>query len=139
MVSQSVIRRKISQIEEHIRRIRSIPPKSLEEFRKDTINQDVFLFNITQAVQNCIDIATHIVSDEGWGMPGTQRESFEILREKGVISDELFDRLVVMAGFRNRIIHEYEKINIDIVFNVWQKELADIERFCLSVVYRFNL
>lgn len=112
---------------------------SLEEFKKDTISQDVFLFNITQAIQNCIDIATHIVSDEGWGMPGTQSESFEILGEKDVISNELVQKLIAMSGFRNRIIHEYEKLNIDIVYEVWQKGLEDIEKFCISVVNRFKL
>jgi hypothetical protein len=53
MVSRSVIRRKISRIEEHIRRIRAIPPVSLEGFKKDTMSQDVFLFNITQARCSC--------------------------------------------------------------------------------------
>ncbi|MCL5981598.1 MAG: DUF86 domain-containing protein [Firmicutes bacterium] len=89
MVSQTVIRRKISRIEEHLRRIRTIPLKPVEAFRKDTISQDVFLFNITQAIQSCIDIATHIISDEEWGMPGTQSETFEILAAKGVVSNEL--------------------------------------------------
>lgn len=139
MVSRSVIRRKISRIEEHIRRIRAIPPVSLEEFKKDTMSQDVFLFNITQAIQNCIDIATHIVSDEEWGMPGTQSESFEILREKDVVSPELVQKLIAMSGFRNRIIHEYEKLDIEMVYEVWQKGFEDLERFCLSVVDRFKL
>jgi uncharacterized protein YutE (UPF0331/DUF86 family) len=138
MVSRSVVRRKISRIEEHIRRIRAIPPVSLEEFKKDTMSQDVFLFNITQAIQNCIDIAAHIVSDEEWGMPGTQSESFEILREKDVISPELVQKLIAMSGFRNRIIHE-EKLDIEMIYEVWQKGFGDLERFCLSVVDRFKL
>jgi uncharacterized protein YutE (UPF0331/DUF86 family) len=139
MVRLSVVRRKISQIEEHLRRIRTLPPQSIETFKEDTVTQDVLLFNLTQAVQDCIDIATHIVSDEGWGMPGTQTEAFDILGEKGVISKEIVQKMAAMVGFRNRVIHEYEELNLDIVYDIWRKRLRDIEEFCLAVVERFGV
>ncbi|MEK7066616.1 MAG: DUF86 domain-containing protein [Patescibacteria group bacterium] len=127
----------MSSIEEHLRRVKELPSISLDEFRKDTSAQDILLFNLTQAIQNCIDIAAHIVSDEGWGVPGTQSDMFEILAEKSVISEELAERLIAMVGFRNRVIHEYEKLNLDIVYNVWQERLKDIENFGFAVVERF--
>lgn len=139
MVDRRVIGRKLDQIEHHLERIRSLPDLSLEAFKNDVANQDIFLFNLTQAIQNCIDIATHIVSDEGWGMPGTQSEGFDILKEKGVIQAELTERLVSMVGFRNRVIHEYEELDLDIVYSIWQKRVRDIEEFCLAVVERFGL
>jgi len=139
MVNPSVIRRKIDRIEEHLRRIKAIPLMPLENFLKDTISQDVLLFNLIQAIQNCIDIATHVVSDEGWGMPGTQSETFEILGSKAVISKELVQKLIAMTGFRNRIIHEYEKLNINLVYAVWEEGTEDIEKFCLFIIDRFKL
>jgi len=139
MVNQSILRRKIGRVEEHLKRIKALPLQPLDSFGKDTITQDVLLFNLTQAIQNCIDIATHIVSDEAWGLPGTQREAFDLLGDNSVISKEQVELLVAMAGFRNRIVHEYEKINMDIVYEVWQKGVKDIESFCLSVVERFRL
>lgn len=139
MVDRRVIGRKLDQIEHHLERIRSLPDLSLEAFKNDAATQDIFLFNLTQAIQNCIDIATHIVSDEGWGMPGTQSEGFDILKEKGVIQGELAERLVSMVGFRNRVIHEYETLDLDIVYDIWRNRLRDIEGFCLAVVERFGL
>jgi uncharacterized protein YutE (UPF0331/DUF86 family) len=79
MVDRSNISRKVSSVEEHLRRIKALPLTSLDVFKKETNTQDVLLFNLTQAIQNCIDIAAHIVSDEGWGVPGTQSEMFDIL------------------------------------------------------------
>lgn len=139
MVDRRVIGRKLDQIEHHLERIRSLPNLSLEAFKDDLANQDIFLFNLTQAIQNCIDIATHIVSDEGWGMPGTQSEGFDILKEKGVIQRELTERVVSMVGFRDRVIHEYETLDLDIVYDIWHNRLRDIEGFCLAVVERFGL
>jgi len=139
MVRATVIKRKISQIEEHIRRIMALPHLSHDAFGKDTVTQDVLLFNLTQVIQDCIDIAAHIVSDEGWGMPGTQSEAFDILCDKDVISRDMAEKLIAMTGFRNRVVHEYEDLNLDIVYDVWQKSLKDVKEFCLAVVERFGL
>lgn len=138
MVDKSIIGRKLSLIEEHLRRIKGLPALTIEGFKKDTTVQDILLFNLTQAIQNCVDIATHIISDEGWGVPGTQREIFDILKDKGVITEELGEKLIAMVGFRNRVIHEYEKLNLDIVYDIWQNRIQDIEKFCLAVVDRFG-
>ena len=107
-------------------------------FAKDTNSQDILLFNLTQAIQNCIDIAVHILSDEGWGLPGTQSEIFDILADKGLISKDLAGRLISMVGFRNRVVHEYEKLDLEIVYKVWQERLRDVEEFAFAVVERFG-
>lgn len=132
-------RRKIGRIEEHLRRIRAVPAKPVEAFREDTVSQDIILFNVTQAIQGCIDIAAHIIGDEAWGIPATQGATFEILGEKGVLSTELVQKLIAMSGFGGRIVHDYEHVDLDIVYAVWRSELPDIERFCLSVIEHFRL
>jgi len=138
MVNRSIISRKVSFIEEHVRRIRELSPTSLDVFKKDNNSQDILLFNLTQAIQNCIDIAAHIVSDEGWGVPGTQSEIFDILTDKGLISKDFAGRLISMVGFRNRVVHEYEKLDLEIVYKVWQERLRDAEEFAFAVVERFG-
>lgn len=139
MVEKAIIRRKIEQAEEHLRRIRQLPPLSQEAFRKDDTTQDVLLFNLIQAIQNCIDMAAHIVSDHGWGVPGSQREAFDILKDRDVVHAELAESLVSMVGFRNRVVHEYDRINLDVVYDIWQSRIGDIEKFCLALTDRFGL
>ena len=138
MVNRSIISRKLISVEEHVRRIKELPSTSLDVFKKDTNSQDILLFNLTQAIQNCIDIAAHKVSDEGWGLPGTQSEIFDILTDKGLISRDFAGRLIGMVGFRNRVVHEYEKLNLEIVYKVWQERPRDVEEFAFVVVERFG-
>ncbi len=139
MVNRSLLRKKISQIEEHLRRIKQLPQLSYEEFLQNTVVQDVFLFNITQAIQKCVDIALHIVSDEGWGVPATQREAFEILCEKGILSEEWLELFTKMIGFRNRIIHEYESIRWELVYKIYEKGVEDIQNFCVLIMEKLGL
>lgn len=49
--------------------------------------------------------------------------TIDILAEQDVISRELAERLLAVVGFRNRVIYEYEKLNLDIVYKVWQERL----------------
>ena len=78
------------------------------------------------------------MSDEGWGLPGTQSEIFDILTDKGLISRDFAGRLIGMVGFRNRVVHEYEKLNLEIVYKVWQERPRDVEEFAFVVVERFG-
>lgn len=47
--------------------------------------------------------------------------------------------MILMVGFRNRIIHAYEKIDMKIVHEVWKKHSKDIEIFCKAVVKKPEL
>jgi uncharacterized protein YutE (UPF0331/DUF86 family) len=44
-----------------------------------------------------------------------------------------------MAGFRNRIVHEYEKTDLKIVHRVWKKSIKDLDTYCRAVVKKFKL
>lgn len=76
MVKRSIIIAKIMMIEEFISRVREKLPKSFEEFENDRDAQDLVLFNLIQAIQSCVDIAAHIVSDESLGYAGSMNEFF---------------------------------------------------------------
>ncbi|MEW6687084.1 MAG: DUF86 domain-containing protein [Candidatus Edwardsbacteria bacterium] len=96
-------------------------------------------FNLIQSIQSCIDIGSHIISDSGWETPGSQADIFETLAQNKVITKPLAAKMIKMTGFRNRIIHEYEKIDFKIVYEVWRKNLGDIEKFCKAIVLKYGL
>jgi len=112
---------------------------SLDTLRNDIDLQDSVLHNLQLAIQGCIDIGSHIISDEGWGIAGSLGDILYTLRDRNVIEAELTERLVSMIGFRNILIHEYDDINIDIVYDVLQNRLKDIDQYLLSIIDYFNL
>ncbi|MDA8140355.1 MAG: hypothetical protein M0036_17035 [Desulfobacteraceae bacterium] len=65
MVDLEIIRAKASTVRKHLRRIALKTPDQLEIFIRDVDQQDIILFNIQMAIQNCIDMAAHIISDQG--------------------------------------------------------------------------
>jgi uncharacterized protein YutE (UPF0331/DUF86 family) len=139
LVDKALILRKIERIETYLKQLRLRKDPGADKFIKDKDLQSIILFNLIQSIQTCIDIGTHVVSDSGWEMPGSQAEIFEALSENKIIPKQLSRKMIQMVGFRNRIIHEYEKVDLRIVYDVWRKNLGDIERFCKAIVLKFGL
>ena len=139
MVNKSVILRKVSLIRHNLSRLKDRENVSLESLKNDLDIQDIVLHNLQLAIQGCIDIGSHVISDEGWGVAGSLNEIFYILQNKGVIKAEMAEKMISMVGFRNILVHEYENINFDIVYNILHHHLKDINEYLLVIVNYFKL
>jgi uncharacterized protein YutE (UPF0331/DUF86 family) len=77
------------------------------ELARDRAARDLAAFYLFLAIQECIDLAAHWVSDEGWTPPDDAGSCFDILAERGVIDSELATAMRAASGLRNRIAHGY--------------------------------
>ncbi len=139
MARPNVVLRKIAFIREHLQRVRMHQDVALEVFLKDRDRQDIVCFNLYQAIQACMDLGNHLVSDEGWGLPGSYGEVADILVKQKVISSEQAAIFHDMISFRNRIAHDYAEIDFNRVHEIMTSHLQDIEDFIMSVVEYLHL
>jgi uncharacterized protein YutE (UPF0331/DUF86 family) len=139
LVDKSLVFRKIERIDAYLKQVRQKRDPGFEVFRKDMDLRSIVLFNLIQSIQASVDIGAHIISDSEWGVPGSQSDIFEILAQHKIISKQLSQGMIKMVGFRNRIVHEYEEIDLRIVYDVWQKNSKDVDKFCKSVVLKYKL
>jgi uncharacterized protein YutE (UPF0331/DUF86 family) len=56
------------------------------------------------------------------------------LQESGVIPAELADRLMRMVGFRNVAIHDYRRLDLQIVKSVVTSRLDDFLAFAATLL-----
>ncbi len=133
MVDKDLIIAKASSVKRHINRIKEKRDIDLQTFLKDLDRQESILFNLQMAIQNCIDIAAHIISEEGVGVPGSTNEMFYLLEDNGYIYVDITEKMVKAVGFRNLIVHEYGKVELKQVFEVAKKEIEDLEKYLLSI------
>jgi uncharacterized protein YutE (UPF0331/DUF86 family) len=85
----------------------------VEALRTDVDLQDALAMSLLVAIQEAVDIAFHIAADEGWGVPSSYVEGFEILARQGVIDAALAGELSRVVAVRNRIAHGYATLDID--------------------------
>jgi len=139
VVRQSVLYKKISHIKYNLDRLKEKQGLSEDEFLANVDAREVVLLNLQQAIQGCIDIGSHIVSDEGWGVPGSLSEIFYKLEEHKIITTPLVENLIPMVGFRNLIVHQYQDIDYKIVYQIYQNRLTDIEAFLSAIQIHFTV
>jgi len=80
-----------------------------------------------------IDVAQHVIADEKWREPANYRDAFAVLAEGGAVGKAHLEQYQKMAAFRNLIVHYYEKIDDEVVFEIFQKNLGDFELFVKDI------
>jgi len=130
---------KSGSVEKHLRRIRLKSDTDRENFFEDLDRQESILFNIQMAIQNCIDIAAHIISDEGFGVPGSTNEMLYLLEDNGFLSKDLTEKMVKAVGFRNLMVHEYGRIDLDQVFDMARKDIDDLNDYLRSIFDKLDV
>ena len=139
MVDRDLIIAKASSVRRHLKRVVEKRGQDVEKFLKDFDCQDIVSFNLQLAIQNCIDIAAHVISEEGLGMPGSFTEMFYLLEENGYLSGELTEKMVRAVGFRNLLVHEYGKIDLKQVYQIASDHIEDFNRYLLHIFTKLNI
>lgn len=134
MVDSDVILAKAGAVKKYLKRIKKVSSISLQTFLDDIDVQDIILFNIQLAVQNCIDIAAHIISTEDMGIPGSTNEMFYLLEKNNYIKNLLTEKMVKAVGFRNLIVHEYGKLDLERAYNISQNDINDLDEFLKEIL-----
>ena len=139
MVDRDLILAKASSVKRHLKRVIEKRNIDLQTFLKDIDCQESILFNLQMAIQNCIDIAAHIISEEGFGVAGSTNEMFYLLEENGYLDTDLTEKMVKAVGFRNLIVHEYGKVELKQLFEVAQNNIEDLNEYLRSIFKKLGL
>jgi uncharacterized protein YutE (UPF0331/DUF86 family) len=132
-MNEEVLLFKLSSLMRCLKRIEFRVPENAEVLARDFDLQDIISVNLQRAVQTCVDIASHIISELDLKPPLTMAQSFERLSEAGIISDNVNERMKKSVGVRNIAVHEYFSIDWGIVYNVSTQNLHDFKDFASEI------
>ena len=118
--------RELSESLEDWRRYQSI---SIEELRMDRDKRNMVLHSMLISIQSAIDIATYIIAEKELRKPSTYRETFEILEEGRILSEDLANDLSDLAGFRNVLVHIYWELDMDVIYGILRNDLKVLLTF----------
>lgn len=81
-----------------------------------------------------MDIGSHVIAEQGFREPEDNKDIFVILNEEGLVPDNFLENLINMAKFRNILVHDYMRIDPEIVYTVLKNNLGDFDRFSKLIV-----
>lgn len=129
---EDILYNKIEIIERCLMRVEEVyngEPENLKDYTK----QDSIVLNIQRAVEATIDIAMYIVAAKKLGIPKNSRDAFEVLEYNKIISHDMLEKLKSMIGFRNIAVHNYQKLNLNILQRVIENNLDDFNDFAYVI------
>lgn len=134
-----VILSKVESIERCIQRVNEEYFGFEEELATNFTKQDSIVLNLQRACELTIDLANYIIKLKQIGIPQTSRDSFEMLQEKGIISEQLMRNLKGMVGFRNIAVHNYKKLEVAVIQSIIKNNLQDFQAFCQIALSQVKL
>src|SRR5215203_7155301 len=139
MVKPEIVRRKISEAATRLEKAEGILSRPPEEFLVDDKQQDLASFYLLLAIQECIDLAAHWISDEGWDPPKEASSLFDVLASRQAIDRNLAVGLRRAVALRNRIAHGYSSVDQERIQAEYQAGVADLRRFLALVANEAGL
>ncbi len=132
-MDQLILAEKLESLRRCISRIDEKRPSRIELLIDNPDIQDILVLNLTRAVQLCVDIGSHIISESDETTPKTMGDVFETLQKLNIISEKTCEQMKKAVGFRNVAIHNYATINWEIVYAISEKSLDDFRAFAKEI------
>ncbi len=120
---------KAASLERCVKRIREVYEGDDKQLYEHPTRQHFILLNLQRACQVSIDLAMHVMRKRRLGVPQDSRDAFELLHVGGLLDRELATTMKRMVGFRNVAVHEYDRLNIDIVKAIITQQLDEFLKF----------
>lgn len=137
MVDMSLLKQKLGMLNEYLTDLHDVREDSkitLALFKADKKLRRYVERTLHLAVECCLDIGGHIIADEKFREPqNNNKDIFVVLAENRVLPESVLPALQKMAQFRNLLVHDYARLDPEILYTIIKKNLGDIENFAAQV------
>lgn len=104
------------------------------DINKENLKRDILRYwgierGLQISVECVIDIANIIISTTELDKPDSYRETILALHRIGVIPEKFAKNIVGMASFRNILVHDYLRVDEEIIIDVLKNKLDDFAEY----------
>lgn len=125
---------KIEEIEKYISELQEFIPKDFDSYVSDLKGKAACERYFEKIVEAVTDLVIIIIKEENLDIPEEDKQSFSVLAENKIITDEMADKLRAAKGMRNILAHKYGTVDDEIVFHSITEELiTDVKEFLSSL------
>lgn len=128
-MSNDVTLNKAATISKCLLRVRDEYDNDATNLRNNQTKQDAIVLNLQRAAEASIDLAMYWVARKKLGVPQQSRDAFRLLAEHKLLAEDLANKLQRMVGFRNIAVHDYQRLNLDIVQRIVESDMEDFAAF----------
>jgi uncharacterized protein YutE (UPF0331/DUF86 family) len=134
MVDRTLIERILADIKANVTELKKAEDITWSLYRTDVRARRFVERTLHIAIEGCIDVAQHIISDEKLREPTSYRDTFAVLAENRILLPDDLAKFENIASFRNLLVHYYERVDYSIVFGIFNNNLDDFDLFVENIV-----
>jgi uncharacterized protein YutE (UPF0331/DUF86 family) len=105
----------------------------MDRFASDPIYRGALLHYLYLLTDSCISLAEAVIKHKNLRIPQSYQEAFDILGENRILEPEFAFNFAKIAGFRNFLAHDYEKINIMLICGDALSRLDEVRSFVAQI------
>lgn len=128
------IQSKLVILRDNLDKLGQIPQGSYDEFAADFRNLDSALHRLQTSVQVLVDIASYATAKRGLGAPTSSLDALQRLEDGGALPVGSTQRFAPIVGFRNRVVHLYDRIDGQIVYRILTRDRGDLQDLATLLV-----
>ena len=99
----------------------------------DPIYRGALLHYLYLLADSCITLAELVIKHKKLRIPQSYHEAIDILGENRILEPAFACKFARIAGFRNFLAHDYEKIDVDFICKKILSELEDVYTFVKQI------
>lgn len=127
-----LIEDRLGFINEATARLKRLSLYSEVEFLKDD-NPAIAESYLRRSLEAIFDIGRHIIAKTAGKGIVEYKEIAKVLGDKKITTRDCSNSLILMAGYRNRLIHFYHKVEDKELYTILKENLTDFERFVKEI------
>lgn len=120
---------KLQKLDEYVNYLREMQKVNKNQFVKDYHFFGLAERYLQLSIEVLLDVGKLLIVIKGLKRPEENQEIFSTLCDEKIISEKLAGNLIGIANFRNILVHDYEKIDREIVYGKLQNNIIDFENF----------
>lgn len=134
MIDRELVTRKIVLISGDLEELRKFDAAGLEAYLADPYKEILAERFLERMISRMIDVNYHIITGTGRTPPRDYYDSFAELGKMGILDPQFASGIARAAGLRNRIVHEYDEIEPEKVFEALRSALVDLPVYLQAVL-----
>lgn len=131
---QRDIQGRIDFLMDNFKKLDILKKYSFEELKSSFERVDSIIHRLQSSIEALLDIGRYIIAELGLRIPNTNAEVIQILNGEGFVSKDKMKDYIEMIGFRNRIVHEYNSVDLKMLYEIIQNESDELKELLALLI-----
>lgn len=134
MLNRSRVMERLDMINASVARMQRFAGMLYDDFSANPDNAAIVESHLRRSMEAVFDVGRHILAHTGGAdLSGEYKSIARGLGDLGVVDRAMSDTLVMMAGYRNRLVHLYHLVSDRELLGIVSENLPDLTRFVAQI------